>query len=168
MSVWVEVFIAVAAIAIVIQTVMLVSTLLVLRPVILNFARMAADLQAKLEPILATTNRILADSEDRIKSIMNDAAEITHTARSEAQRVDRVLTDAVERLRLQIIRADHIVTGALEAIEEAGNTVRRSVIGPVHQVSALLKGIQVALDVIRGNRRPRRNGVPQDEEELFI
>jgi hypothetical protein len=166
MPVWVELFIAVAAIAIVIQTVIIASTLLMLRPTIENFQRIAADLQSKINPILATTSRILDDSEERIRSIMGDASEITHLARGEAQKVDRVVTDAIERLRLQVIHADQILTGTLEVIEETGEKVRKSVITPVNQVSALLKGIKVGLDVIRG-RRAGSDGVPQDEE-LFI
>jgi len=167
MPIWVEVFIAVAAVAIVIQTVMIVSTLLVLRPVIENFQRMASDLQAKMNPILATTTRILDDSEERIRSIMGDASEITHLAQGEAQRLDRVVTDALERLRLQVIHADQMVSGALAVIEETGEKVRRSVWGPVNQISALLKGIKVGLDVIRGRPSRGSDGVPQDEE-LFI
>lgn len=168
MPVWVEVFIAVASVAIVLQTIMIVSTLALLRPVITNFTAIATDFQAKLNPILATTSRILADSEDRVKSIMGDAAEITHLARGEAQKADRVLTDAVERLRLQIIRADHIITGALEVVEDTGIKVRKTVLTPVNQFSAVLRGLKVGLDVIRGNApRHSGDGIPQDEE-LFI
>jgi hypothetical protein len=168
MPVWVEAFIAVATIALVVQMLIMLSALLLIRPVILRFAQIASDLQSKISPILATTSRILADSEDRIKSIMTDTAEIAHTARGEAQRVDRVVSEAIEKLRVQIIRVDQIITGALEAVEEAGTQVRRSVLAPVSQLSALLKGLKVGLDVLRGNRRSHSDGgVPQDEE-LFI
>ena len=168
MPVWVEVFIAVAAVAIVIQTVVIVSALLLMGPVIARFARIATDLHAKVSRILIVASRIVEDSEGRIKSIMADTAEIAHTARGEAQKVDRVVTEAIDKLRVQIIRADQIVTGALESIEEAGTTVRRSVLAPVNQISAVLKGLKVGLDVIRGNRRSHPDGgVPQDEE-LFI
>ena len=109
MPVWVEVFIAVAAIAIVIQTVMHCLHAADAPPRRFeNFQRIATDLQAKINPILATTTRILDDSEERIRSIMGDASEITHLARGEAQKVDRVVTDAIERLRLQVIHADQI------------------------------------------------------------
>ena len=168
MPFWVEAFIAVATIALVIQMLVMLSALLLVRPVILRFAQIASDLQSKITPILATTSRILADSEERIKSIMNDTAEIAHTARGEAQRVDRVVSEALDKLRVQIIRVDQIVTGALEAVEEAGSHMRRSVLAPVAQLSALLKGLKVGLDVLRGtNRRSHSEGVPQDEE-LFI
>ena len=165
---WVEAFIVVAAVAIVIQTVVMVSTLLALKPLIVKLTQVSGDLQVKVQPILASTTRILADSEERIKSILADTAEITQTARQEAQKVDRVVTEALDKLRLQIIRTDQLVTGALEATQEAGTKVRRTVLGPVNQISALLKGLKVGLDVIRGNRHSHPDGgVPQDEE-LFI
>ena len=167
MPVWVEVFIVVATIALVIQTIIMLSTLLLLRPIIQRFADIVGDFDSKLQPIIATTTRILTDSEERIRSIMGDASEITHLARGEAQKVDRVVTDAVERLRLQVIRADQIVTGTLEVIEETGTKVRKTVWTPVNQFSALLKGLKVGLDVIRGNHRPHGEGATQDEE-LFI
>jgi hypothetical protein len=169
MPVWVEVFIVIAALALIIQTVGLLAILLMVRPMGRRIDQVVSEFQAKIDPILANTNRILADSEDRIKSIMGDAAEITHTARGQAQKVDRVFTDAVERLRLQIIRADHIVTGALEVVEDTGVKVRKTVLTPVNQFSAILKGLKVGLDVIRGHqaRRSGSDGVPQDEE-LFI
>jgi hypothetical protein len=169
MPVWVEAFIVVATIALVVQTLIMVSTLFLLKPVIQRLEKLASDLQSKIDPILVTSARILADSEERIRSMMSDASEITHLARSEAQKVDRVVTDALERVRLQVIHADQIVTGTLEVVEEAGEKVRRSVWTPVNQVSAMLKGIKVGLDVIRGRqtRSAGSDGVPQDEE-LFI
>jgi hypothetical protein len=168
---WVEAFIAVATIALVIQMIVMVSILLVLKPAATRFAQIATDFQMRLQPILASTSRILADSEERIKSIMTDTAEITHTARLEAQKVDIVVTESLDKLRVQIIRADRMITDALEATEEAGTKVRRTVLGPVNQISALLKGLKVGLDVIRGNSRqsahPDNGNIPQDEE-LFI
>jgi predicted phosphohydrolase len=170
MSGWVAVFIVVAAVAIVIQMGILLAMLVSMRTAIENFTRLANDLNARVDPILQRTNRILEDSEDRITSVMGDAAEITRLARSQAQKVDRVFTDAVERLRVQVIRADQIITGVAEVVEDAGSRVRKTVWGPIHQVSAVLKGLRVGLDLIRGQqqrRRPEPDGATQDEE-LFI
>ncbi|MGA8223852.1 MAG: hypothetical protein WB780_19545 [Candidatus Acidiferrales bacterium] len=170
MSGWTEIFIIVAAVAIVIQMAILLAMFVSMRSAIENFTRVATDLQARIDPILTRTNRILEDSEDRIASVMGDAAEITRLARGQAQKVDRVFTDAVERLRVQVIRADQILTGAIEVVEEAGSRVRKTVWGPIHQVSAVLKGLRVGLDLIRGQqqrRRPEPDGATQDEE-LFI
>jgi hypothetical protein len=167
MSGWLELFIVVATLAIVIQMGILVAMFFQLRSAIGTFTRIASQLQARMDPILVRTNRILEDSEERLSSIMGDGAEIARLARSQAQKVDRVFTDMVERLRIQIVRADHILTGALEVIEETGSTFRSKVWKPVHQASAVLRGIKAGLDFIRSGRRPEPDATTQDEE-LFI
>lgn len=171
MSGWAEAFVVIAGVAIVIQMVILAAMFVQLQVAIREFTRIATDLQNRLDPILLRVNRILEDSEERIGSVMGDAAEITRLARSQAQKVDRVFTDTVERLRIQVIRADQILTGVLEVVEEAGSRVRKTVWGPLHQVSAVLKGFKAGLDFIRG-AQGRRNS-PETEastqdEELFI
>jgi hypothetical protein len=164
---WLDAFIVIAALAIVIQTVVLVTMAVQMRASVERLMKIINDLNARVDPILARSSRILEDSEDRISSIMGDAAEITRVARGQAQKIDRVFTDAVERLRLQVIRADQIVTGTLEVIEDAGVKFRKSVWVPVHQVSAILKGLKAGLDILRSQNRPQSDAVRQDEE-LFI
>jgi hypothetical protein len=169
MSGWLDAFIVIAALAIVIQTLVLVSMAVQMRRSVERLVKIIADLNARVDPILVRSSRILEDSEDRVSSIMGDAAEITRVARGQAQKVDRVFTDAVERLRLQVIRADQIVTGTLEVVEDAGVKIRRSVWIPMQQASALLKGLKAGLDMLRSSNRerPRSDAVRQDEE-LFI
>jgi hypothetical protein len=67
-----------------------------------------------------------------------------------------------------VIRADQILTGALEVIEDTGSRVRRTVQGPVMQVSAVLKGIKVGLDFIRGQQPRRPTESASVDDELFI
>ncbi|MFZ0735578.1 MAG: hypothetical protein WA002_10805 [Candidatus Acidiferrales bacterium] len=168
MSGWIAAFIVVAAVAIVTQSLIMLGLFLQFRQSNRQVMRMLQDLDSRVSPILLRVNRILDDSEDRISSIVGDAAEITRIARGQAQRVDRVFSDAVERLRSQVIRADHILTGALEVIEDTSARVRKTVTGPVMQVSAVLRGIKVGLDFIRGQQQHRRVPDPAADEELFI
>lgn len=164
---WVEAFIVIAAIAIVLQTAILAGLFFETRTAVRNLTRIVTQLQARVDPILIRTNRILEDSEARIASVMEDASELTRLARNQAQKVDRVVTDIAERLRLQVIRADRILTGTLEVIEETGTTVRSKIWEPVHQVSAVLKGVKAGLDFLRQRRRPEGEATTEDEE-LFI
>jgi len=168
MSGWLEVFIAVATVAIVVQMAILLAIYLQMRVTIQHFTRIAAQLQARIDPILVRANRILEDSEDRVRTIMTNAAELTEIARSQAQKVDRAFTDAVERLRIQVVKADQILTGALEVIEEAGSSFRAKLWQPFRQASAVLKGIKAGIDFIRGQApKPVSDPTTQDEE-LFI
>jgi hypothetical protein len=173
MSGWVEAFIIIAAIAIVVQMAILVAMFVQLKVSMQEFTRIANDLQGRVDPILLRVNRILEDSEERISSVMGDTAEITRLARGQAQKVDRVFTEALERLRIQVIRADQILTGALEVVDEAGTKFRNTLWGPIRQASAVMKGIKVGLDMLRRQQNNKResdgdaDSVSQDEE-LFI
>ena len=170
MSGWVEAFIVIAAIAIVIQAAILAAMAVQVRAAVENFTRIATQLQTRIDPILLRTNRILENSEDRIASIMSDASEVTRLARGQAQRLDRVFTDTIDRLRIQILRADQILTGALEVIDEAGTTVRKKLWEPVHKATAVLRGLQAGLDFIRNARglQPSSSDAVSEDEELFI
>lgn len=164
---WVEAFIVIAAIAIILQTAILAGLFFETRTAVRNLTRIVSQLQARIDPILIRTNRILEDSESRIASVMEDASELTRLARNQAQKVDRVVTDIAERLRVQVIRADRILTGTLEVIEETGTTVRSKIWQPINQVSAVLKGVKAGLDFLRQRRRPEGEATTEDEE-LFI
>src|SRR3974390_3515215 len=102
MSGWVDAFIVIAAIAIVIQAVVLAAMALQMRAALENFTRIATQMQTRIDPILLRTNRILENSEDRIASIMGDASEVTRLARGQAQKLDRVFTETLDRTRAQI------------------------------------------------------------------
>jgi len=153
---WVDFFIVVAAVAIIIQMAILVAMYFQVRTALEKFALIATQLQGRIDPILVRTNRILEDSEDRIRSIMTDAAELTRVARGQAQKVDRVFTDAVERLR------------TMELIEEAGSTFKSKLWQPFNQASAILKGIKAGIDFIRGQKARPDGDVATQDEELFI
>ncbi|HEY0703840.1 MAG TPA: hypothetical protein VGD60_13820 [Candidatus Acidoferrales bacterium] len=169
MSGWVEAFIVIAAVAIVIQMAVMVGMMLSLKKSLEHFTRVSTDLQARIDPILTRVNRILEDSEGRISSVMNDTAEITRLARSQAQKVDRIFTDTIERLQIQVIRADQILTGAMEVVDEAGTKFRNTLWGPIRQASAVMKGIKVGLDMLRRQQAGVvESEVASQDEELFI
>jgi hypothetical protein len=169
MSGWVEAFIVIAAIAIVMQMAVMLAMMLTVKKSLEHFTRQSTELQGRIDPILSRINRILEDSEGRISSVMGDTAEITRIARGQAQKIDRVVTDTIERLQIQVIRADQILTGAMEVVDEAGTKFRNTLWGPIRQASAVMKGIKVGLDMLRRHQ----GGIPESEaasqdEELFI
>jgi 5-hydroxyisourate hydrolase-like protein (transthyretin family) len=169
MSGWVEAFIVIAAIAIVMQMAVMLAMMLTVKKSLEHFTRQSTELQGRIDPILSRINRILEDSEGRISSVMGDTAEITRIARSQAQKIDRVVTDTIDRLQIQVIRADQILTGAMEVVDEAGSKFRSTLWGPIRQASAVMKGIKVGLDLLRRQQsRVVESDVASQDEELFI
>jgi hypothetical protein len=170
MQFWLEFFCIVAAVALVVQVVILTMLFLQLRRTTENVNRLVGDLHSRVGPILTRAQILLDDTQPKISSMVNDASHIVYLARGQAQKIDRVFTDAADRLRGQLVHADRILTGTLEAVEDAGSKFKHSFWRPVQKASALVQGIKVGLDLLRSRRGRRSGDEPreQQEEELFI
>jgi len=170
MQIWLEIFSIIAAIALVVQVVILTALFFQLRRTTENVNRLVGDLHSRVGPILTRVQILLDDTQPKISSMVNDASHIVYLARGQAQKIDRVFTDAADRLRGQLVHADRILTGTLEAVEDAGSKFKHSFWRPVQKASALVQGIKVGLDLLRSRRGRRSGDEPreQQEEELFI
>ena len=171
MQFWLEFFSIVAAIALLVQVVILTALLFQVRRSTDNVNRLVSDLQSRVGPILTRVQILLDDTQPKISAMVNDASHIVYLARGQAQKVDRVFTEAADRLRGQLMHADRILTGTLETVEEAGSQFKHSFWRPVQKASALVQGIKVGLDLLRSRRGSRPRGdEPREsqEEELFI
>jgi uncharacterized protein YoxC len=170
MQFWLEFFCIVAAVALVVQVVILTALFFQMRRTSENVNRLVGDLQSRVGPILTRVQILLDDTQPKISSMVNDASHIVYLARGQAQKVDRVFTEAADRLRGQLVHADRILTGTLESVEEAGSKFKHSFWRPVQKASALVQGIKVGLDLLRSRRSRSRGDEPreQQEEELFI
>jgi hypothetical protein len=177
MQVWLEIFSIVAALALVVQVVILTALLFQMRRTTENVNRLVTDMQSRMGPILTRVQILLDDTQPKIASMVNDASHMVYLARGQAQKVDRVFTEAADRMRGQLIHMDRILSAALESVEDAGLQFKHSFWLPMQKASALVQGIKVGIDLLRSRRRggggtERRRGddpprEPQ-EEELFI
>jgi hypothetical protein len=167
---WIAVFAIIAAVALVVQVVILCILSLQMRKTLQQVNRTLNDLQSRAGPILTRVQILLEDTQPKISNMVSDAAHVVYLARGQAQKVDRVFTEAADRLRGQLVHADRILTGALEAVEDAGSQFQRSFWRPMQKASALVQGIRVGIDLLRSRRggNPRREEAREQEEELFI
>ena len=171
MQFWMEFFSIVAAIALVVQVAILIGLFVELKRTTESINRMVNDLHSRIGPVLTRAQILLDETEPKISALVEDASHVVYLARTQAQKMDRIFTEAADRLRGQIVRADRIVTGTLESVEDAGAQVRRSFLGPVQKVSALVHGLKIGLDVLRSRRSNNREPVAEtveQEDELFI
>jgi len=178
MQVWLEIFSIVAALALVVQVVILTALLFQMRRTTDNVNRLVTEMQSRMGPILTRVQILLGDTQPKIASMVNDASHMVYLARGQAQKVDRVFTEAADRMRGQLVHMDRILSAALESVEEAGLGFKHSFWAPMQKASALLQGIKVGIDLLRSRRRgsdgrsDRRRGdePPREtqEEELFI
>jgi hypothetical protein len=170
MPTWIAIFIVVAAVAIVVQAIVLTALFFRLRRTAIIAEKAIGDLRTQVLPILSRVQVLIEDVTPRLTLIMSEAADMTRMARSQVQRVDRVFGEMMERLRLQLIHVDQILTGAMETIEETGSRLRESILGPVVKASALVRGIQTGIEFFRNSRRKRPEPrIEQHQDEgMFI
>jgi hypothetical protein len=169
MQIWLELFVLIASIALVVQVIILTALFFELKRTTENINRLVSDLHTRIGPIITRAQILLDDTQPKISTMVSDAAHIVYLARGQAQKVDRVFTEAADRLRGQLLHADRILTGTLEAVEDAGTKFRQSFWRPVQKASALVQGIKVGLDLLRSRRpAPRTDESLEQEEELFI
>lgn len=168
MQTWVAVFIVIAAVAIMLQTLLLFAFYFEFRRLRKVLGQVTASVETKVAPVLTRVERLLEDSHVQLRDIVDDTAEIVHVVKTNGLRFDRVLEDAADRLHHQLVHADRLVTGALDAVEDTGAELQRSVLGPVRTTIAFVRGVRAGIAFFRGrNRMPERRRETQDEG-LFI
>jgi signal transduction histidine kinase len=170
MESWMPFFVVIAALALLLQAIVLTAIYLLVRRQSRRLEEMTLEIRTRVAPLLGRIQLMVDEIHPQLSSMMADASHITHLARTQVQHADRVVGEALDRLRMQLAHTDKILTGALEAVEEAGSQIRRTVLGPVQSVTAVVRGIQTGLEFFRGNRRKTEAPQPAEtqDESLFI
>ncbi len=169
------VFIIVTSVAVVIQMAILAALYASTKKTSAKVEALAEDVQKRAAPVLDAAHTLLVDNRDKLDTIVDNVAVSSTTVRNQLERLDTTVTDVVDRTRLQVIRADELVTRTMDRMEETTDLVHHTVISPVRQLAAVIRGATVFMDTFFGRRSkppaPAREPVRRtasDEEELFI
>lgn len=165
------VFIALTAVAILLQAGVLLAMYLTIRKTTERVEALATEIKTKVLPTVDEAQQMLKDVAPQVKIIVGNAEHATNVLRNQLERIDATVNDVVDRARLQIIRGDELLTRTMDKVEHTSDIVQKTVVSPVRQITGLVQGITVGLEYFFG--RGRRNGgtrerrpVPQDE--MFI
>jgi methyl-accepting chemotaxis protein len=166
------VFIALTAIAVLLQAGVLLAMYLTMRKMSQRMEALATEVRVKVMPTVEQAQEMLSTARPKVQGIVENLESAAKLVRSQVERVDATVNDVMDRARLQIIRGDELLTRTLDRVEQTSEMVQKTVVSPVRQFSGLLQGITVGLEFLFGGRG-RRNGsrgerrpVPQDE--MFI
>ena len=167
------IFIAVTAVAVILQAGLLLGMYLAMRKTSTRLESLAEEVKTKALPAIDSAQALIADIRPKLQIIADNLAETTSTMREQVQRVDATVNDVVDRARLQVIRADDLFTRTLDRVEETSEIVHKTVVSPVRQFSGLIQGLTAGIEFLVGGRghrngrsRDPRRPVPQDE--MFI
>lgn len=157
------VFVAVAAIALVIQAGMLFGIYKSSRAVQENVTR----LLPKIEALTETSTQTITESRAKIADISAKTGEILEITRRQLERVDDIMQDAASRARVQFDRAELVIDDAMQRTQETVALVHAGVMRPIREINGVAKGLKAALQFLARSSRPNPDEVTVDEE-MFI
>lgn len=171
------VFVAVAAIALVIQAGMLIGIYKSSRAMQAKVETLAPKVEAlvpKVEALipkinaLAETSRAAVDeSRVKIAEITGKTNEILDITRRQLERVEDLLEDASTRALVQFDRAEMVVDDAMNRAQETVAIVHEGIMKPIREINGVAAGLRAALQYFFRGGRPNPDQVTADDE-MFI
>lgn len=165
----ITVFVVVAAVAIVLQMVILFALYKALRQTSERVEGIAGRLEQQATPVLATAAAILDDAKPKIAEITTNLAETSASVRTHAGHIGNAASEIAERARLQAARIDEFVITAAQKVEATTELLQDKVFSPMRRVRSIVTALNAGLSFFKSNRSPRRRSSSEvEDEEMFI
>jgi uncharacterized protein YoxC len=165
----ITIFVVIAAVAIVLQTVILFVLYKALRQSSEKVEGIATRLEQQASPVLTTAAAILDDAQPKIAEITTNLAESSASIRANVAQVGMATSEISERLRLQAARMDDFILNAAHKVEATSDLLQDKVFTPMRRVRAIVTALNAGLSFLKSNRsRHRRNEHEAEDEEMFI
>jgi hypothetical protein len=162
-----NIFVLVAAAAIVLQFIVLLAMYLSMRKGQQKVDSLVSDLKQHGVPALIAANNFLTENGPKVTTILDNAAATTTTVRAQVERIDATVNDVLDRTRLQVIRTDELVTRTLDRVEETTEIVEHRVLTPIRRLAGLVTGVTAGIGALVGGIRGNGRG-SGDDGEMFI
>jgi uncharacterized protein YoxC len=110
---------------------------------------------------------VLKSTAQKAHEIEGNVAAITAVVRGRVVDLDAFLNEATDAARLQMARLQDIIETTSNRIDETIDTLQNSIIVPITEISAVIRGIRSGFDVLFG-RRKLSSHRSHNDEEMFI
>lgn len=160
-------FIALTALAVLLQAGMLAGMYFSMRKTSAKVESLADEVKTKVLPTAELAHSMMSELRPKIATAVDNVSVSTTMLRTQMERVDATLTDIVDRTRLQVIRADEFVNSTMDKLEETREVVQKTMVSPVRQLAGLMHGLGAGFEALFGRRRGR-SSVSAPQDEMFI
>jgi hypothetical protein len=138
---YLKIFIALTSAAVVVEAGMLIAMYLAIRQSALRLETLAGDVCNKLMPIVDLALSMVTELRPNLKSCVSNASRSSTLVRHQVEQLSMTIGELNRRVRLQIIRGDELISRSFDRVEQTNNLVHKTVIVPVHRVSAIFHGV---------------------------
>lgn len=153
-------FVALTAIAIITQAVVLVAIYFQSKRLSEQVDRFMKDTREMMAPIRSVA--------ENLRTASANLVEIGLSARDQFRRVEAMVTDTGEALNVQLERFDRVSQNVIDRINETAEIVQDSVVRPAREVAAVAKGLSRGFGAFFFGRSRSTVDQARQDEELFI
>ena len=157
------IFVALAALAMLIQAGMLIGMFIAVR----KLQEKVTPIIPEVQGVIAVTRRIVENVEKHVEKIGNTSGAILDVTKQQLAKVDELITDASTRAKVQMERAEMVLDDSMTRVQHTVSTVQSGVLRPIREVHGILSGVRTAISHLGRSRRPTVDHATSDEE-MFI
>jgi hypothetical protein len=157
------VFVVIAAIALLGQTLALLGLFIVARAL----RTKVFGSWPQIESIIGSSKRTLEQAEHHLGIIGSSSVTILDVTKQQLLRVDDLLSDASTRAKVQLERAEMVLDDTMTRVQQTVSIVQRGVLSPVREVHGIISGVRTAISHLSRGGRTTVEHVTSDEE-MFI
>lgn len=157
------IFVAISAIALLLQFVTLFGLFLIAR----KLQQAIMPVIPQVENVVATTRRTVENVSEHIEKIGNTSNAILDITKQQVHKIDELLTDAATRAKVQMERAEMVLDDSMTRVQHTVTAVQSGVLRPIREVHGVLSGLRTALAYLGRGGRPTVDHATADEE-MFI
>lgn len=156
------------AIAVLMQAGAMLGIWLAVRKVPGQIESVRSEVKQRLDPLAQSILQIVNNSREPLLTITANLAEISQILRVRTTDADQVAAELLDKSRSQIVRVDRMVSELVAKVESTADSVQKGVLGPIHEVSAVVKGVRSGLEFLFTRRRVTNVSEATQDEQLFI
>jgi hypothetical protein len=153
-------FVGLTALAVITQAGVLVAIYMMSKKLSNQVDRFVKDTRDMMVPLKSIT--------ENLRTASANVVELGLSAREQFHRVEAMVTDTGEVLHTQLDRLDRVSKDVVDRIGETADLVQGSVVRPVREVAALVKGVSKGLEAFLFRRNRSTVDKAHQDEELFI
>ncbi len=171
METWLTVFTGVVALALLLQSLAFMGLYRSVRSLSARVDVISKDLAKTISGLTADVSQALATVKSVAEGVQSLKEKVLSTSDMIQRRVgdmDSFLHDLTEAARLEVARIQDAIDTASRQIEDTFELLHRSVLVPVREVTAVVRGFRAGLDFFLRKSPKSPSGASHLDEEMFI
>jgi uncharacterized protein YneF (UPF0154 family) len=161
-------FVAVTAVAVVLQMLILAGMYFAMRKMMERTEALQLKINEQALPLLEKVRGLVDESTPKIQTVIANVAETSEMVRSQAGKIDGLVTEFVGFAHNQAERANGLANRTLERVDHTAAAMQSAVTTPVRHLSGLVEGLLVGIGQLVGGRQERQRAKAVPKDDMFI